>query len=80
LQAEQIHGGRLNTSTKIFALFSGYTPEELLHKPHSMIRHPDMPGVIFKMMWERLKNNQDIFTVVKNVAKNGDYYWVTTQF
>lgn len=63
-----------------FCTISGYTSEELLYKPHSMIRHPEMPGVIFKMMWDRLKNNQDIFTVIKNVAKNGDYYWVTTQF
>ena len=54
--------------------------EELIDRPHRVIRHPDMPGVIFKMMWERLHNNQDIFAVVKNLAKNGDYYWVTTHF
>lgn len=63
-----------------FMIVSGYTAEELMDSPHSIIRHPDMPGVIFKMMWERLHNNQDMFAVVKNLAKNGDYYWVTTHF
>lgn len=63
-----------------FCKVSGYKAEELIHHPHNMIRHPDMPGVIFKLMWERLKNNKDIFAVVKNLSKNGDYYWVTTHF
>lgn len=63
-----------------FMTVSGYTAEEFMDSPHSIIRHPDMPRVIFKMMWERLHNNQDMFAVVKNLAKNGDYYWVTTHF
>lgn len=63
-----------------FCKISGYKSEELIHRPHNIIRHPDMPAVIFKMMWERLKQHEDIFAVVKNLAKNGDYYWVTTHF
>jgi PAS domain S-box-containing protein len=63
-----------------FCKISGYQAEELMHHSHNIVRHPDMPAVIFKMMWNRLKNNEDIFAVVKNLAKNGDYYWVTTQF
>lgn len=63
-----------------FCKISGYSAEELIRKPHNVIRHPDMPGVIFKLMWERLKHQQDIFAVIKNMAKNGDYYWVTTHF
>lgn len=63
-----------------FCNISGYTMEEVLDRPHNIIRHPDMPSVIFKLMWERLKNNQNIFAVVKNLTKNGDYYWVTTHF
>jgi PAS domain S-box-containing protein len=63
-----------------FIAVSGYEVGELMDQPHSIIRHPDMPGVIFKLMWERLKSNKDIFAVVKNMAKNGDYYWVTTHF
>ncbi|MDD5051358.1 MAG: PAS domain-containing protein [Sulfuricurvum sp.] len=63
-----------------FCQISGYSADELMYKPHNIIRHPDMPAIIFKLMWERLKKNQDIFAVVKNLAKNGDYYWVTTHF
>lgn len=63
-----------------FCSVSGYTMEEVIDCSHNIIRHPDMPSVIFKVMWERLKKNQDIFAVVKNFTKNGDYYWVTTHF
>lgn len=72
--------GIIDYINRDFSNISGYSSEELMGRPHNIIRHPDMPGVIFKLMWERLKNNKDIFAVVKNLAKNGDYYWVTTQF
>jgi PAS domain S-box-containing protein len=63
-----------------FSKVSGYSAEELIHRPHNIIRHPDMPKIIFKMMWQRLSQNKDMFAVVKNLTKNGDYYWVTTHF
>lgn len=63
-----------------FSEISGYALSELVNKPHNIVRHPDMPAAVFKLMWERLKNGQDIYAVVKNRAKNGDYYWVTTKF
>ena len=72
--------GNIEYCNKYFIEISGYTEQELLGSSHSIIRHPDMPKVIFKMMWERLKKNQDILAVVKNRAKNGDHYWVTTLF
>lgn len=72
--------GIIEYANRDFCNISGYQPEELINRSHNIIRHPDMPGVIFKMMWERLQNNKDIFAVVKNVTKNGDYYWVTTHF
>ena len=72
--------GIIEYANRDFSAVSGYSMEELIDRPHRVVRHPDMPGVIFKMMWERLHNNQDIFAVVKNLAKNGDYYWVTTHF
>jgi PAS domain S-box-containing protein len=63
-----------------FSDISGYTLSELVNRPHNIVRHPDMPAAVFKLMWERLQNGQDIYAVVKNRAKNGDYYWVTTKF
>ncbi|HLD23687.1 MAG TPA: PAS domain-containing protein [Sulfuricurvum sp.] len=86
LDSQTLIVSRTNTSGIIeyvnrdFCNVSGYTMEEVMDQPHNIIRHPDMPAVIFKMMWGRLKKNQDIFAVVKNLTKNGDYYWVTTHF
>ena len=72
--------GNITYCNSYFTEVSGYTEQELIGAPHNIIRHPDMPKVIFKLMWARLKENKDILAVVKNRAKNGDYYWVTTLF
>ena len=72
--------GVIEFGNDYFFEISGYTPNELIGQPHSAIRHPDMPRVIFKIMWERLKQGKNIFAVVKNLAKDGRYYWVTTKF
>ena len=72
--------GRIQYVNPYFTKISGYSEDELVGSPHNIIRHPDMPKVIFKLMWDRLKINQNILAVVKNMAKNGDYYWVTTLF
>lgn len=50
--------------------------EELLHKPHNIIRHPDMPRIVFKLLWDRIKNKQEIFAFVKNQSLDGGFYWV----
>ena len=63
-----------------FVEVSGYSREELIGKPHSIIRHPDMPKVVFKLMWERVKSGKDILALVKNLAKDGRYYWIFTTF
>jgi PAS domain S-box-containing protein len=63
-----------------FVEVSGYSKEELIGKAHNIIRHPDMPKVVFKLMWERLKNGKDILALVKNLAKDGRYYWIFTTF
>lgn len=63
-----------------FVEISGYQRDELIGKPHNIIRHPDMPKVVFKLMWERLKSGHDILALVKNLAKDGRYYWIFTTF
>ncbi len=68
--------GRIIYGNKMFIELSGYSEEELLNKPHSILRHPDMPKVIFKLLWERLQKGKEIFAYVKNLCKDGAYYWV----
>ncbi len=55
---------------------SGYSDSELIGKPHSMLRHPDMPDAAFADLWRTLANGNAWFGIVKNKRKNGDYYWV----
>jgi len=68
--------GKILYGNKIFIKISGYSEAELLGKPHSILRHPDMPKIIFKLLWARLKAKQEIFAYVKNMCKDGSYYWV----
>lgn len=68
--------GHITYGNEIFIKMSGYQEKELLHAPHNILRHKDMPKIVFKLLWERLKNKQSINAYVKNQCKNGDYYWV----
>ncbi len=63
-----------------FVEISGYKEEELIGKPHSIIRHPDMPKIVFKLLWQRIQKGESIVAVVKNRAKGGEFYWVMTEF
>ena len=72
--------GVIEYGNDYFVEISGYTEAELIGQPHSIIRHPDMPKIVFKMMWERIKKKENIMAVVKNLAKDGSYYWVVTEF
>ena len=72
--------GIIEYGNDYFVEISGYTETELLGQPHSIIRHPDMPKIVFKMMWDRINKAQNIMAVVKNLAKDGSYYWVVTEF
>lgn len=63
-----------------FCEVTGYEPNDVIGLPHNIIRHPDMPRAIFYLMWQRIQNGENIIAVVKNLAKSGKYYWVTTDF
>jgi PAS domain S-box-containing protein len=63
-----------------FFEISGYSKEELIGTPHNIIRHPDMPKAIFHLMWKSIRTGHKIRAVVKNLTKNGESYWVTTDF
>lgn len=68
--------GRIIYCNEIFIQFAGLNEDELLGQPHNIIRHPDMPKLIFKFLWERVQNKQEIFAYVKNLSADGSYYWV----
>lgn len=72
--------GIIEYANDYFMEISGYEEYELMGKPHNIIRHPDMPKVIFKLLWDRLKKGENIHAFVKNLAKDGSYYWVLTDF
>ena len=72
--------GIIEYGNDYFVEISGYSESELIGKPHSIVRHPDMPKVVFKMMLDRINKAQNIMAVVKNLAKDGSYYWVVTEF
>ena len=70
--------GRITYGNEIFIEFSGYEEHELLGSQHNIIRHPDMPRVVYKLLWDYLAEDKEIFAYVKNMSKDGAYYWVFT--
>jgi aerotaxis receptor len=59
-----------------FVEMSGYGGKELLGQPHYILRHPDMPAVAFKDLWETIQSGNKWHGYVKNLRKDGGYYWV----
>lgn len=59
-----------------FCKIAGHTIEELVGKPHSIVRHPDMPKAAFKDLWDTVKTGKIWTGYVKNATKDGGYYWV----
>lgn len=67
--------GRITYANGVFGRVSGFTHQELMGAPHSILRHPDMPRCIFKLLWARLGEGHEVFAYVKNRTKSGAYYW-----
>ncbi|MCB1955078.1 MAG: PAS domain-containing protein [Rhodocyclaceae bacterium] len=68
--------GRIVYGNEIFIEFSGFEESELLGSQHNIIRHPDMPRGVFRFLWDSVGSGEEIFAYVKNMAKDGSYYWV----
>ncbi|NWH09451.1 MAG: PAS domain-containing protein [Alphaproteobacteria bacterium] len=68
--------GRITYANDVFCRVAHMDEEALLGAPHSIIRHPDMPRSVFKLLWDTLWQGQEIFAYVLNLAANGDHYWV----
>lgn len=70
--------GIITYGNPIFIEFSGYTEAELIGSQHNIIRHPDMPRSAFKLAWDTIQAGKEFFAYVKNMSKDGSYYWVFT--
>jgi PAS domain S-box-containing protein len=68
--------GKITYGNEIFIQISGYSEKELLGTPHNILRHPDMPKAIFKLLWDTIQSKNEINAYVKNLSKDGSYYWV----
>ncbi|WP_456322828.1 nitrate- and nitrite sensing domain-containing protein [Hydrogenimonas sp.] len=68
--------GIITDVSDAFCKISGYTRKELIGKPHNIIRHPDMPSEAFKDLWHTIKQGKTWRGKVKNLKKDGGYYWV----
>ena len=70
--------GVITYANRQFCVVSGYDLNELLHQPHNIVRHPDMPKAAFQQMWKELNMGNEWHGYVKNLRKDGRYYWVET--
>lgn len=68
--------GKICAGNDVFQRISGFHWQELLGEPHNIVRHPDMPRAVFRLLWDRLHKNQPTGAYVKNRAKDGRHYWV----
>lgn len=69
-------GGRIIYGNPTFLRISNLTEREALGQPHNLIRHPDMPAAVFRLLWNTIHQGKEIFAYVINRATNGDHYWV----
>jgi PAS domain S-box-containing protein len=68
--------GKIIYCNEIFTQMAGYPAADLIGANHNLIRHPDMPKLAYKVLWDRIQAKQEFFGFVKNLCADGGYYWV----
>ncbi|MCZ2859089.1 PAS domain-containing protein [Blastococcus sp. VKM Ac-2987] len=68
--------GVITYANDVFLRVSGYELDDVLGKPHNLIRHPEMPRAVFKLLWDGLAAGQEVFAYINNLAVDGGHYWV----
>lgn len=68
--------GVLTYANSVFLRLAGLDEHQAIGAPHAVIRHPDMPRGVFKLLWDRIQAGEEVFAYVVNMAVNGDHYWV----
>jgi len=68
--------GNIIYANRKFCAVSGYSKAELVGKNHNIVRHPDMPRLAFRQLWNTIKDGNEWTGIIKNLRKDGLYYWV----
>lgn len=68
--------GVIRSANSVFCRISGYALDDLVGAPHRIVRHPDMPKALFALLWRRLDAGKPVGAYVKNLCRDGRYYWV----
>lgn len=68
--------GKITYANPIFVQMSGYPKSQLLGSPHNLIRHPDMPRCVFRLLWKTIMEKRECFAYVVNLSRSGAHYWV----
>lgn len=68
--------GQITYANQIFVQFSGYRQSEIYKHQHKLVRHPEMPKSVFELLWKTIKSGKEFNGYVKNMHKDGSYYWV----
>ena len=68
--------GKIIYGNEVFIRMSEFSEAELLGKPHNLLRHPEMPASVFKFLWDKIKNKEEVFAYVLNKTKFDNFYWV----
>ena len=71
--------GVITYGNRVFFQVSEYEKDELIGQPHNILRHPDMPKEVFKKMWKTIQAGKVWNGLIKNLRKDGLYYWVDTE-
>ena len=72
--------GKITHVSEAFCKICGYTEQELLGQSHNILRHPDMSEEIFRDIWKDLKQQACVKAEIKNLKKDGTFYWVISKF
>ncbi|MGY1672144.1 PAS domain-containing protein [Geodermatophilus sp. SYSU D00710] len=68
--------GVITYANDVFLRVGAYARDEVIGQPHNLIRHPEMPRAVFKLLWDTLAARQELFAYVVNLAADGAHYWV----
>lgn len=76
IMSETDENGIILYANEVFCEVAGYALAELIGQPHNIVRHPDMPRIAFKGLWDDLRNKGFWTGFVKNCRKDKGFYWV----
>ena len=68
--------GVITYANDVFLRISRYELDEVLGRPHNLIRHPEMPRAVFALLWQTLAEGRELFAYINNLASDGAHYWV----